>query len=76
MFHYLYSLYKNRRWEICLIISIGIIIYIWLCNKTRDIEGTWTDTFDFSKYIYSIKNKHDCKNTEFESIGESTCRTI
>lgn len=73
MFEHLYSLYSSRQWELCLGICIIVLLVIWFYNKIRNIEGKWSQSFDWKKLAYT--DKYECQENS-ESIGEFTCRKV
>ncbi len=71
MFNNLYYYYKEKEWEVYVIVCIIILLCIWFYNKIFNIKGTWTTTFDWKKSCYT--DKYECKQNQ-ESIGEFKCR--
>jgi len=73
MFNYLCYRFRERQWEIYVLVSILILISIWLYNKFWNIEGTWTK----HNYMTLFDKQETCEEQEqCESRGESKCRNF
>lgn len=62
--------YKDKQWEIYILISIVLIVCIWSYKKIRGIEGTWSKTCKLPPII----DTQDILPENKESIGEAVCR--
>lgn len=76
MFNYLCYRFRERQWEIYVLVSILILISIWLYNKFWNIEGTWTK----HNYMTLFDKQETCEEEQeleqCESRGEYKCRNF